>query len=1055
MSLRCRSCNIDFHDNGSLEVHYQYAHSNGGESLSSSDTSRPSTEPDVESAASVESANDAYFKFQSQPDRGGSAASANNPSTPDTTIMTAISPGNAADNRDFHVSQSLASHQHHQHHLQQQHQLQLHQQTQSQQQHHLQLLHLHQQQAQSQQPYDIPTSVGSVVGAAPSLPAPALGHSQAGYENFAINSHHQEYVRSAQNSAYSNYNDHRYHPYYKPSAASSPFGELPTTTSSARSMMLAQAHPPGSLIRCDKCDFQATHAEHMAHHQHIVHRSIAPLNLNMPPFNRFANGPPLNGGAEPQAEILDLDSHKVHVYQPPNGEDSPDEDPRAAIDPWHRHHQHRQQQPPSLHATSMQQQNGGSGRGTPNGRGSTPLPSPDFGSVSTTTDNVENLHSSTRSPYYEHGSVANAHISSTDNPNGVGSASGGNCAVSTGRGSSKSGKNTNGAWKSNEARRPKTYNCSACNKWFTSSGHLKRHYNTTLHKNAVKQSGAPDPATLPVSHHHHPQKDPTYPTGRHQSKGSTTTTSTPTTPLSDSSDSLTPTTNVKVEPGVFASRNSSSQISTSLPSQQQQQQQPVTPTPQSSSNGGSAFLQQRRHSPNLMAGPSEQPGGLLQLQHHPLHHRHLHNHHLSYPMHQSADLMRSPSPNTTGQQQQQQPQPPLPPHSNHLSFQPQPPPPVFGPTPTMPPSHSMQFFPHMSTKIYPNFQSPHVSTTHRVTTTSSHLTGSNLTDALSTDADDECADSKLPSFACLPKTAWSQAHFEQILGTLETTTATAQSNVGGQYSSTKETEAMLLRAATLTTTTSATTTSTAAAPADAFGFVKREPSESPSSENADDRLTPAPAEKREAASEQLRQQHQVAGHRRSIHRLTPPAQSSTPEEQSVSSSTNSVLEQLGLGDDDADGRCAVDESVAAKPPFSCELCRKHFNKACYLTQHNKSFHSGVKPYKCPRCGKRFPDADHYNAHLAKHSGDKPYKCDACPKAFNHKTDLRRHACLHTDMRPFSCDLCGKGFIRKDHMLKHRETHKNRKGGTPAAAFHSADTLQVRNGRAMKRAKVVK
>ncbi|KAG5673551.1 hypothetical protein PVAND_003591 [Polypedilum vanderplanki] len=65
-------------------------------------------------------------------------------------------------------------------------------------------------------------------------------------------------------------------------------------------------------------------------------------------------------------------------------------------------------------------------------------------------------------------------------------------------------------WKSNEARRPKTYNCTACNKWFTSSGHLKRHYNTTLHKNAVKSSGQPDPATLPISAHHHPQRDPNY-----------------------------------------------------------------------------------------------------------------------------------------------------------------------------------------------------------------------------------------------------------------------------------------------------------------------------------------------------------------------------------------------------------------------------------------------------------------------------------------------------------------------------------------------------------------
>nr|CAI5824340.1 unnamed protein product [Callosobruchus analis] len=62
-------------------------------------------------------------------------------------------------------------------------------------------------------------------------------------------------------------------------------------------------------------------------------------------------------------------------------------------------------------------------------------------------------------------------------------------------------------WKSNEARRPKTYNCTACNKWFTSSGHLKRHYNTTLHKNAVKSSGQPDPAGLPISAHHHPARD--------------------------------------------------------------------------------------------------------------------------------------------------------------------------------------------------------------------------------------------------------------------------------------------------------------------------------------------------------------------------------------------------------------------------------------------------------------------------------------------------------------------------------------------------------------------
>lgn len=46
-----------------------------------------------------------------------------------------------------------------------------------------------------------------------------------------------------------------------------------------------------------------------------------------------------------------------------------------------------------------------------------------------------------------------------------------------------------GAVQPSDAKRPKSYQCEACDKWFTSSGHLKRHFNTTLHKNAMKQKG--------------------------------------------------------------------------------------------------------------------------------------------------------------------------------------------------------------------------------------------------------------------------------------------------------------------------------------------------------------------------------------------------------------------------------------------------------------------------------------------------------------------------------------------------------------------------------------
>lgn len=108
--------------------------------------------------------------------------------------------------------------------------------------------------------------------------------------------------------------------------------------------------------------------------------------------------------------------------------------------------------------------------------------------------------------------------------------------------------------------------------------------------------------------------------------------------------------------------------------------------------------------------------------------------------------------------------------------------------------------------------------------------------------------------------------------------------------------------------------------------------------------------------------------------------------------------------------------------IKCIACNKTFKKPCYLTQHNNIYHSGEKPFKCARCGKRFAEKNIRDYHQLKHTNDKPFKCDNCPKQFVHKVDLRRHMYVHSGKKPFSCVFCKKSFIRKDHAERHEITH---------------------------------
>jgi len=280
-------------------------------------------------------------------------------------------------------------------------------------------------------------------------------------------------------------NTRRFHPYgeqqhqHSPASGSEPAVNGNTNSFVGNGYPVNPSGPPPH--HCDQCGSVFDSAHGLSEHIQSHHYGGGYSEAYPPP----PPAPPVQTKTEPHeaAEILDLDSHKVHVYQPPGG-GAPIIG--LATLPYHSFGGGvgLAPTPPYTPATSI----GSAGSNSSSVGWMTPTPPLPSLAVPPQTQHHPHEYRPTNSyPAYELTSPAVA--------NGV-----------VNGGSSNSHSATNGAvkngWKpsppatgggnhggGSEARRPKTYNCEACNKWFTSSGHLKRHYNTTLHKNAVKASG--------------------------------------------------------------------------------------------------------------------------------------------------------------------------------------------------------------------------------------------------------------------------------------------------------------------------------------------------------------------------------------------------------------------------------------------------------------------------------------------------------------------------------------------------------------------------------------
>lgn len=667
-------------------------------------------------------------------------------------------------------------------------------------------------------------------------------------------------------------------------------------------------------------------------------------------------------------------------------------------------------------------------------------------------------------------------------------------SLPSGPGSAKSA-----TWKSNEARRPKTYNCTACNKWFTSSGHLKRHYNTTLHKNAVKSSGQPDPATMPISAHHHPSRDPN---SKHHRN----------------SQSRQP---PPIPPEPPRSPDFTSQYTSQSPngfsSQQQQQSQTFQQfNTQSNLNGH----------PNGLAGPSvqlSQPRGLLTIsntevsimdrEEEQLHNSNNSNNslHLQEEQYHLQELEAS-SPNSSPnnslntspsnnqdleedyhqsaislhqQQQPQQQQQLLPPlQSRHIISHHQ-----YQELHNIPHHHHQQESP--TTTIFNTATTIHNIMDHQqqqqplqqqyiinplaINPTTTPITLNNTTTTIPSyqhlqqqvaehqqsyptiignDGQDLIQLSSFVDIASLTSNAGGTSAFQsnhqqmqqqmvaldsngQIIQLISQPQMLDMQRFSGGLPSFKETlmqppspvapESYYNRMSPFGSQSSPQEAdippmhTTAAAPQQTDLTNPYSPTISSSTTTTTNLLT--------NISEDHQQQQQQP-------------QPQPPQQQQPSVRKQSAKRKR----ETSNTKTTITNATSTTLPtgrLKCEECNKEFTKICYLTQHNKSFHSGEQPYRCQKCGKRFQSEEIYESHLERHkSQDKPHKCNLCPKQFHHKTDLRRHIeAIHTGFKAHTCELCNKSFCRKDHLRKHSDIHLRPKTVKKTKAATNGNRIQ--------------
>ncbi|KAL1005405.1 hypothetical protein UPYG_G00058700 [Umbra pygmaea] len=114
----------------------------------------------------------------------------------------------------------------------------------------------------------------------------------------------------------------------------------------------------------------------------------------------------------------------------------------------------------------------------------------------------------------------------------------------------------------------------------------------------------------------------------------------------------------------------------------------------------------------------------------------------------------------------------------------------------------------------------------------------------------------------------------------------------------------------------------------------------------------------------------------------------------------------------------------AEKPYKCTHCQTNFYTLAHLKRH-EAFCEPITPglgetaFICSICGKGMKHYKSLKGHERTHTGEKPFQCSECGKCFGHASYLKEHVRTHSAEKPYKCSQCGKNYVSSATLKKHQ------------------------------------